>query len=87
MQLENEKTIVAVGFEESQVGSKFYLNLRYVGTNTSIMIELPETDAAESAASSVEKLFAEAFERQHRLEFGFNFEARDIIIDNVRVRS
>ena len=54
MQLENEKTIVAVGFEESQVGSKFYLNLRYVGTNTSIMIELPETDAAESAASSVE---------------------------------
>jgi len=48
-----------------------------------MMIELPN----ESAGSSTEQLFGEAFERQHRLEFGFNFEARDIIIDNVRVRS
>ena len=36
---------------------------------------------------SIEQLYAEAFEKQHRLEFGFNFEARDILIDNVRVRS
>ena len=39
------------------------------------------------SSKTIEKLFAEAFETQHRLEFGFNFESRDILIDNVRVRS
>jgi len=84
MQEENEANIMAVGFEKSQVESKFYLNLRYVGTNTSIMIEKPQSEAD---GPSLETLFAQSFERQHRVEFGFNFEARDILIDNVRVRS
>ena len=34
----NEKAIVEVGFEASQVASISYLNLRYQGTNTSIMV-------------------------------------------------
>ena len=68
MQRDNERAIMAVGFEESQVVSKFYLNLRYVGTNTSIMIELPEsTNSAgsnpQTDASNIEQLFATAFER------------------------
>ena len=38
----NEDAIVAVGFEAEQIQSHFYLNLRYTGTNTQIMIERPE---------------------------------------------
>mmetsp|Transcript_21107 Transcript_21107/g.25973 ORF Transcript_21107/g.25973 Transcript_21107/m.25973 type:complete len:105 (-) Transcript_21107:1974-2288(-) len=85
MQQKNESAIIDVGFLQSQVESKYYLNLRYVGTNTSIMIEQP--DKKEDPAKTIEQLYTEAFENQHCLEFGFNFEARDILIDNVRVRS
>ena len=79
----NESAIVAVGFEQSQIKSHNYLNLRYIGTNTSIMIEQPEAKDGKS----IETLYGEAFEEQHKLEFGFNFEARQILIDNIRVRS
>lgn len=76
---------MAVGFERSQIESHFYLNLRYIGTNTSIMIESPATTSSDEV--SVEQLYSRAFEKQHQLEFGFNFEARQILIDNIRVRS
>ena len=49
------------------------------------MIEQPNKDNKEG--KSLESAYAEAFYRQHELMFGFNFDARDIIIDNVRVRS
>jgi len=45
------------------------------------MIERP------NSTTDVEKLYAEAFYRQHEQEFGFNFAKRQILIDNVRVRS
>lgn len=83
MQQSNEEAITAVGFESSQIESHRYLNLRYIGTNTSIMIEQPT--AVEG--KTLEALYSDAFEQQHKLEFGFNFEARQILIDNVRVRS
>ena len=31
--------------------------------------------------------YRKAFEASHKREFGFNFEARRIIVDNVRVRT
>jgi N-methylhydantoinase A/oxoprolinase/acetone carboxylase beta subunit len=37
--------------------------------------------------STVESLYSEAFKKQHQTEFGFNFAEREILIDNVRVRS
>ena len=50
------------------------------------MIESPsKVDMA--SGKSLEGLFAIAFEKQHQLEFGFNFDARKILIDNIRVRS
>ena len=79
----NEEAILAVGFENSQIENHYYLNLRYTGTNTSIMIESP----VPSEDCTIEQLYSEAFERQHQLEFGFNFESRQILIDNIRVRS
>ena len=60
MKLQNERAIIDVGFLESQIESKSYLNLRYIGTNTSIMIEMPSIGSDSS--KTIEKLFAEAFE-------------------------
>lgn len=45
-----------------------------------MMVERPHS--AELAAA-----YTEAFRHQHQVEFGFNFEARAIHIDTVRVRS
>ena len=81
----NEKTLTEVGFTAEQIKSQRYLNLRYTGTDTSIMVEQPSKDDTEG--KSVETAYAEAFYKQHQLMFGFNFDARAIIIDNVRVRS
>ena len=61
-----------VGFSKENIKSHTYLNLRYIGTDTSIMVESPElVDGA-----TLESLFSEAFQRQHQLEFGFNFDHR-----------
>ena len=79
----NEKTLIEVGFTAQQIKSQRYLNLRYTGTDTSIMIEHPTKEDGKT----VEAAYAEAFYKQHQLLFGFNFDARAIIIDNVRVRS
>ena len=44
MQTVNQEAIKAVGFTEEQIEDHFYLNLRYIGTNTSIMIEMPAVE-------------------------------------------
>ena len=49
------------------------------------MIEHPNQEGMEG--KTVETAYADAFYKQHQLMFGFNFDARAIIIDNVRVRS
>jgi 5-oxoprolinase (ATP-hydrolysing) len=49
------------------------------------MVHSPSPDKLDG--KSLEQAFSEAFEEQHKLEFGFNFDARKILIDNVRVRS
>ncbi|KAF5013268.1 hypothetical protein FDECE_697 [Fusarium decemcellulare] len=58
------------------ISSKYFLNLRYDGSDTSLMVEKP-TDSWD---------FEDAFVRIHYQEFGFTPE-RDILIDDVRVRS
>ena len=76
MKQQNEDAIIAAGFESNQIQNHYYLNLRYIGTNTSIMIEKPDQSLNNDSSKTLETLFGEAFERQHQLEFGFNFEAR-----------
>ena len=53
------------------------MNLRYEGTDTSIMVEQPTGDLT----------YAESFRLSHQREFGFWLTKRRVIIDNVRVRS
>lgn len=54
-----------------------YLNMRYKGTDTSIMVLEPS-----------DRNYRKAFEEQHKREFTFIFEdGRDILVDDVRVRA
>ena len=77
---QNTASLTEVGFTEETIQHKKFLNLRYEGTDTSIMIE-------HEAIWTGESHYETAFKQQHQTEFGFNFLARQILIDNVRVRS
>lgn len=70
------------GFVTNSIAYEEYLNMRYRGTESALMIVKPdpaEFDGEESA-------FGSAFVKQHEQEFGFTLPDRDIIIDDVRVR-
>ncbi|KAK8050631.1 hypothetical protein PG994_012361 [Apiospora phragmitis] len=65
------------GFGDSDVVFEEYLNMRYRGTESALMIVKP-TDKDWD--------FGEAFVKHHRYEFGFTLDDRDMIVDDVRVR-
>jgi len=64
------------GFTDEAMESQVYLNLRYQGTDTAMMIPRPESDD-----------FATAFRRAYLREFGFDLTGRAILIDDIRVRA
>ncbi|KAL4881178.1 Hydantoinase B/oxoprolinase-domain-containing protein [Aspergillus karnatakaensis] len=64
------------GFSADQVRHERYLNLRYDGSDTSLMILEPEDDSD----------FIEKFRSRHRREFGFNSD-RPVLVDDIRVRT
>lgn len=61
----------------TKMESSYFLNLRYEGSDTSLMTEKP-TDSWD---------FATKFIAEHHQEFGFTPTGRQIIIDDVRVRT
>ncbi|RJE24558.1 5-oxoprolinase [Aspergillus sclerotialis] len=63
------------GFTEKQLRHDIYLNMRYEGSDTSLMILKPEDGD-----------FLKTFVERHRREFNFTFE-RPVLIDDVRVRT
>ncbi|KAK3903952.1 putative oxysterol binding protein [Staphylotrichum tortipilum] len=65
------------GFEDNEIVFEEYLNMRYRGTESALMIVKPSDEDWD---------FGTAFVEHHRYEFGFTLEGRDIIIDDVRVR-
>jgi len=73
---EAEKELMAQGFSTDDIQWTSYLNLRYQGTDTSIMI--PEPDDED---------YAGAFRAVYQREFGFDLVDRDMIIDDLRVRA
>jgi len=68
------------GFADQNIRFEEYLNMRYQGTESALMIIKPtkESDGGTS--------FGKAFVKRHDQEFGFTLPDRDIIIDDVRVR-
>ncbi|EHL00432.1 hypothetical protein M7I_3718 [Glarea lozoyensis 74030] len=65
------------GFGDKAIVYEEYLNMRYRGTESALMIVKPE---------GKDFAFGDAFVEQHQQEFGFTFPDRDIIVDDVRVR-
>ncbi|KAK7736146.1 hypothetical protein SLS53_007174 [Cytospora paraplurivora] len=64
------------GFTKDRISHDYYLNMRYSGSNNSLMIL-----KGESWDFKVE------FEKAHKREFGFNFPDKAIIVDDIRVRA
>lgn len=74
----SRKALQDQGFKDDSIVFEEYLNMRYRGTESALMIVKPEQ--ADDWA------FDKAFVKQHEQEFGFTLPDRDIIIDDVRVR-
>jgi len=68
--------LVQQGYKPEEIKVERFLNLRYDGTDTAIMI-------MESPTSTFEKSFEAVYQR----EFGFTLRGRDVRIDDYRVRA
>ena len=73
---ENKEKLKTQGFNEGQITHETYLNLRYEGTDTALMVVTPEDGD-----------YKKAFEEIHKREYGFVYSSRKILMDNIRVRS
>ncbi|KAI1497088.1 5-oxoprolinase [Biscogniauxia marginata] len=74
------------GFDDSEIVFEEYLNMRYRGTESALMIIKPSEEDAKLSFGGEDWAFGKAFVKHHRYEFGFTLDDRDIIVDDVRVR-
>jgi 5-oxoprolinase (ATP-hydrolysing) len=74
------------GFGNDSIVFEEYLNMRYRGTESALMIVRPSTEEAQKEYENDNWAFGKAFIKQHEQEFGFTLPDRDIIVDDVRVR-
>lgn len=66
------------GFGEESIRTDSYLNLRYEGTDTAIMVKQPEKESGSD--------YADEFLRLFQQEYGFILLNRKILISDVRVQ-
>lgn len=71
------KELFKQGFSLENIEIQRYLNLRYESTETSLMI------MEEGKNCDFKKLFHD----NHKREFGFAFESKNIIVDDIRIRT
>ena len=74
------------GFSEDDIHFEEYLNMRYEGTESALMILRPSGEESKSLYGGDDWAFGKAFVEQHEREFGFTLPDRRVIIDDVRVR-
>ncbi|KAI2640273.1 hydantoinase B/oxoprolinase [Xylaria nigripes] len=74
------------GFRDEEIVFEEYLNMRYRGTESALMIVKPTDGEAKKSFDGDDWAFGKAFVKHHHYEFGFTLDERDIIIDDVRVR-
>ncbi|CAM6046469.1 unnamed protein product [Sphagnum compactum] len=72
---EVKKQLGLQGFKKEEISTEVFLNLRYEGTDTAMMIKDPDDGN-----------YATAFVRQFRQEYGFELQKKAILISDVRVR-
>jgi 5-oxoprolinase (ATP-hydrolysing) len=68
--------LAADGATSQSVSFEHFLNLRYVGSDTTFMIPRPQSGT-----------WAEAFTAEHKRQFSFIMSGRDIVVENIRVRA
>lgn len=76
LKAKGREDLLAQGVPQETISHECYLNLRYRGSDTKLMIIKPKDSD-----------FAAAFIEQHKREFAFVLEDTPIEIENVRVRS
>lgn len=76
----------AQGFSKDQIIFEEYLNMRYRGTESALMVVKPSHVGGERNFDGDAWAFDKAFVIQHEQEFGFTLPDRDIIVDDIRVR-
>lgn len=76
LQKNTVKELQQRGIETARITNHRFFNLRYQGTDTALMVPEPE-----------HKDVAHAFSRAYQREYGFTLPNRDILIDDLRVRS
>lgn len=74
------------GFDDDSIVFEEYLNMRYRGTESALMVVRPEKEDVEKEFDGDDWAFGKAFIKQHQQEFGFTLPDRDIIVDDVRIR-
>jgi 5-oxoprolinase (ATP-hydrolysing) len=74
---DSTEELMKQGFKPQQIHHELYLNMRYVGSDTALMI-LKTGDDWD---------FKPEFEIRHKREFGFLFEDKPILVDDIRVRA
>ena len=74
------------GFREESIVFEEYLNMRYRGTESALMIVRPDQEEVRNTFGGDDWAFGEAFVKQHEQEFGFTLPDRDIIVDDIRAR-
>ncbi|GAB7344536.1 hypothetical protein MBLNU457_2362t1 [Dothideomycetes sp. NU457] len=79
-------TLKDQGFEDDKIHFEEYLNMRYRGTESALMVVKPTKEDAEKKFGGDDWNFGKAFVEQHEQEFGFTLPDRDIIVDDVRAR-
>jgi len=80
------KTLKEQGFKDENIVFEEYLNLRYRGTESALMVIKPTEREAKDEYDGQDWAFGKAFVKQHEQEFGFTLPDRDIIVDDVRAR-
>lgn len=74
------------GFSDESIVFEEYLNMRYQGTESALMIVKPNKEEAKEYFDGDDFAFGKAFIKQHEQEFGFTLPDREIIVDDVRAR-
>jgi 5-oxoprolinase (ATP-hydrolysing) len=67
--------LVSQAFKPENIKHELYLNMRYEGSDTALMI-----------LKGGEWDFAAEFKKRHQREFGFTFESKSVLVDDIRVR-
>jgi len=74
------------GFSKDKIVFEEYLNMRYRGTESALMVVKPAEEEVKKEFGGDDWAFGKAFIKQHEQEFGFTLPDRDIIVDDVRAR-